>query len=282
MRSRWWAQPTALRSRNHANANGRRNLDAIVRWFQSAGVLIDAQDNDRIAALVFGEQVRASRVDEEVARRLALRRFVLDISQPARILIDAEGDDRVVAAVRSVEKLAGGMDTDFGGAQSLLSAIGIWDCRDGLQRLQLASRGVVLERSHRQRHFVDHVRILAARMKGEVPWARAWFDISSGGIVRRQLPFLGIEGIDQDFVETQVRGEGELVVGREIDRVAVRSLLTLLVDTGAFVLNERRRIFERSIGVDWQTGDTASAVVGDQHILARRVDDEVARPRAAG
>ena len=67
-------------------------------------------------------------------------------------------------------------------------------------------------------------------MEGKVTWSRAWFDVSRSGIVRCQLTLLGVEGIDQDLVESEVRGEGELVVGRDIDRVAVRCLLALLVD----------------------------------------------------
>jgi len=56
----------------------------------------------------------------------------------------------------------------------------------------------------------------------------------------------------------------------------VRFLLAIRIGAGPGVLNERARGLEAAIAIDWQAGDRAAAVVGDQNILARAIDIDVA------
>jgi len=56
--------------------------------------------------LVGGEQPASRRIERKIARRLALRRNVLDQRNGARGLINREHRDAVVAAIRRINELA--------------------------------------------------------------------------------------------------------------------------------------------------------------------------------
>ena len=94
-------------------------------------------------------------------------------------------------------------------------------------------------------------------------------------IVRRQRSFGAIEPVDQDLVQTQIRGKRKLVRGIEIDRVRVRRFLTLLVHARSAMLDCSGRGGEKPIGADRQNADASAAIICNQYVSSRGIDDQV-------
>ena len=101
-----------------------------------------------------------------------------------------------------------------------------------------------------------------------------------GRIVGRQLAVDRVELVDKHPVEAEIGDHGEAVRLVEVDRVGMRGALPLRVENLALVLDEIRGGPELAVGPDRQHGHAAAAVVGHEHVLARGVDHQVARPVA--
>ena len=84
--------------------DGRRDFGRLSRRRQLSGLLVDAESDYVVGVLIGHEQKRARRIDGEITRRFAPRRFVRDEVQLARALVNRERDDAVVAAVRPVNE----------------------------------------------------------------------------------------------------------------------------------------------------------------------------------
>src|SRR5262245_48537509 len=118
--------------------------------------------------------------------------------------------------------------------------------RNGLQFRQFAPPRIIAEGRYRAEDFVDHVSVFAVRVKCEVTRAAAWRNRSEGRIVRRERALPRVEAIDEQLVEPEIGGNGEPIIGRKIDGMSVRLLLSLRVDARASVLNEGAGIFQFS------------------------------------
>src|SRR5207244_5218037 len=86
--------------KNHGHR--RASLQDGPRRRETAGLLIDSEDDDRAGVLIAGDEKAAGRVDRETARRLALRRDAAGGRQRPSGRVDAEDRDAVVAAIRGV------------------------------------------------------------------------------------------------------------------------------------------------------------------------------------
>ena len=104
--------------------------------------------------------------------------------------------------------------------------------------------------------------------------------LAAGGSLGVSLPLGRVELVDEDPVEAEVGDDGEAIGLVEVDRVGVRAPLPLGVEDLARVLDEVRSRAELAVGPDRQHGHAAAAVVGDEDVLARGVDHQVARPVA--
>ena len=100
--------------RDHAYAYGHGNLDGLPNLRETAGLLVDAEDHDRVGILVLGQQVLSGRVESEIPRVLSQRGLMAGGCQLARCGIHDEDRDAVMAPVRPVDELARGMDLDLG------------------------------------------------------------------------------------------------------------------------------------------------------------------------
>src|SRR5687767_1415597 len=99
------------RARRHEpDCGGCADSDGVAGGLQPAGGLVDAEDDDRVGALMSHEEVGAGRVDPESAGRVSLGRLRLNERQTAGGRIDAEYRDAVVAAVRPIEERPRWMD----------------------------------------------------------------------------------------------------------------------------------------------------------------------------
>src|SRR5262245_41391604 len=102
--------------------------------------------------------------------------------------------------------------------------------RNGLQFRQLTPSRVIAESRHRAEDFVDDVSVFAVRVKREVTRSAAWRNRSESRVVRRERAFPRVEAINQQLVQPEIGGNGEPIVGRNIDGMSVRLLLSLRVD----------------------------------------------------
>src|SRR5580698_5184132 len=100
---------------------------------ECASFWVDAEDNDGIGVLVFGEKELASGVDGEVARLLAAGGVVAGAFEFARRWIDGEHGDGIVAAIGGKEPFARWMESDFG---SVVVADEMDCCHRGLDLAQ--------------------------------------------------------------------------------------------------------------------------------------------------
>ena len=123
----------------------------------------------------------------------------------------------------------------------------------------------------------------AARgMKGEVPRARAGRDHGGRRIVRRELSGRRVEAIDEDAVGSQVGREGEAIGRVDVDRMGVRAFLPLPIGPLAVMGDDGTGRLQAARLVDGEHGDRPPFVVGDEDILSRFVDDQVAGPGPLG
>ena len=91
-----------------------------------------------------------------------------------------------MAAVRAVEELARRMDHDLGRRVPRLDGNGHrWNRLDRRQRSMV---GVVFKRGDRAVDFIDHVGVLAVRMKREVPRAGPILELGRRGTLGVSLP----------------------------------------------------------------------------------------------
>ena len=140
--------------------------------------------------------------------------------------------------------------------------------------------GVIGEDGHGVGHLADHIGEAAIGMKRKVARARSRGHLGERRIVGRECSFVGVELVDQDLVEPEVRREGIAVGPIKVDRVAMGVALPAPVDALPFMLNERRRGPQRSIGLDRQAGNTAAAVIRHQDVFPRLIHGQMARAAA--
>jgi len=94
---------------------------------------VDAENNDGIGVLVFGEEEVACGIDGEVAGFLTASGEVACWSESSLLRIDGEHGDGIVAAIGGKEPFARRMEGDFGGVVAAF-VVG-WDRGDALRGL---------------------------------------------------------------------------------------------------------------------------------------------------
>src|SRR5205814_1467879 len=86
-----------------------------------------------------------------------------------------------------------------------------------------------------------------------------------------------VETIDENLVQAEVGGEGELVGGVEINRVRVRLRLSRLDDARTLMLHRGGCGAEFAVGINGERGDAAAAVIGHEHVLSFLIDGDETR-----
>ena len=117
-----------------------------------------------------------------------------------------------------------------------------------------------------------------ARCRGPAPG----FDLGKCRVVRRERALGGIETVDQDFVEAEIRDVGKAIGRIHVDVVRVRLLLAVGIDARSRVLHERRGCLQPAVAIHRQDFDAATPVVRHQHGAAGAIDRQVRRSAAAG
>jgi hypothetical protein len=233
--------------------------------------LVDAERYHVVGVLIGHEKKRARRIDGEITRPFATRRFVRDEVQLARALINRERDDAVMAAVRPVNEPARRVDVDVGA--KVRPAEIRRQCRNGLRLRQRSLGFIISERDQRRIEFVDDVGEFARRMKIEMARPRA--GLRRGETVLDQLPILRVDAVDHHLVNSEVRRECE--PPRRVRRYAmsVRLALPLRVGALARMLRHVGRLAQEPAGENRVDHDVAPAVIGRQNESARRMYRDV-------
>ena len=68
--------------------------------------------------------------------------------------------------------------------------------------------------------------------------AGSGFLLDPGNVIRQQFSILQVELIDHDLVHPKVGNETELISNIYVERMRVRSLLPVWIDTGTVMLNK--------------------------------------------
>ena len=178
---------------------------------ETSHLRIDLETHYVVRFLVEGNQEAARRIDGETPRRSSLSRYVLHVRHRPLGCVDGVPHDAVVPSVGPVEETSVGMDLDFRRRAVALEIFG--QRRFRLQFLEGSLGGVVGESRHRVAHFADYVRKASLRMEGHMPWTRPWRRLGQGRVVGGKRAFGGIEAIDHDAIQSQIRDKGEAVVG---------------------------------------------------------------------
>jgi len=153
--------------------------------------------------------------------------------------------------------------------------------RDSLNFGEGSAAGVVGERRDIAQNLIDDIRISACRMERKMARTGTRLDGRRRRIVRHERAFGWIELVNQNLVEAEIGSGGETVRGVEIDRVRVRLFLARRIHARPGVLDERAGLGELAVAAHGQRGDAAAAVVGDEHVFAGLVHDQMARAVAA-
>ncbi len=171
------------------------------------------------------------------------------------------------------------MRDDFGRAVGRFPFVFLRERAECLPLGQRASSLIERKDSQRTKHLVDDVCRLGIRREGNVPRSAARGDL--GFAMQRDRSSLGVELINQDLVQPQVADHREFVVRRDACIVDVRFFLALGVHARTGVLEERGLLGQAPIVANRKDGQAAAGVVRRQDQLARRIDTDVARRRAA-
>src|ERR1700728_1729482 len=118
-------------------------------------------------------------------------------------------------------------------------------------------------------------------MQHEVPRSRSRIKFGEWRIVRRKRSLRRVELIDEHLVQSKIVDEGKATIGREIDRVRMRTFLALGIRSMPGVLYKSCRFAQFSAFEYGEYRNATTSVVGDQHILSGPVDDDVAGVGAA-
>ena len=192
--------------------------------------------------------------------------------------IGFEHRDAVMTAIGAVNKTSRRVDRDFGGR--VVSGEGCWQGCDCLQGGKQAFGGIERECCYRVRQFIDHVGMAVIRVNRQMSRTAAGSECRFAGGCERAGG--GIHAAGVNCIGSQVGGEGEATVGREIDRVRVGLFLAGRMNAAAFVPYDTRRYRDTAVRAHRQHGHRAFAVVGDKNVFAIRTDAEVARSASAG
>ena len=92
----------------------------------------------------------------------------------------------------------------------------------------------------------------------------------------------GVEFVDEDFVQSEIGGEGVVVGGIEVDGVSMGSFLACWVYAGAFVLMKGDGGSQGAVFVDGEADDASASVVGHEGMFAFLVDGDVTGAGAFG
>src|ERR1700680_2739416 len=87
----------------------------------------------------------------------------------------------------------------------------------------------------------------------------------------------GVEGIDQQLIQSEVRDNREAIIRGHCDSVGVRSFLTLGIYARAFVLHERGSLSQPAVFQYREHSHAALRVVGNDSVLARPIQSNVSR-----
>ena len=165
------------------------------------------------------------------------------------------------------------MHGDFGGVVLTLEVR-----RQRGNHLYLMHRSVV-ESEDRDRgiQFIQDVDCFAVRQERRVARPRTLRDTCeglSGGKNPRQGR---IESIDKHLIESEIHGDHETIVGRDVDVMRVRFILPFVVRvrTGrrkSLVRIKCHRVAQSTVGINSQCGETSASIVGDERSSAGMID----------
>ena len=98
------------------HADGFRAFDRTSCRSKGSGFLINAENDHVVRILVGGEKIGARRIDAEIPRGLATRRFMLDESELAGFFVDGKNGNAVVTTIGTINEFARRVYANFGGA----------------------------------------------------------------------------------------------------------------------------------------------------------------------
>src|SRR5437763_32469 len=115
--------------RHERDRHRLRDVRGISDWRQRARLRVDTKDDQRIRALVGGDEITAGRVDREIAGGLAERRLMAGSGELAGLAVDVEDGDVVGSARRRINVTAVGRNGDLSGVAVTVESGG--ERRDG-------------------------------------------------------------------------------------------------------------------------------------------------------
>src|SRR5215831_11060437 len=213
---RWWRCATSRRTRcpaaksviqrKKSDAVGRRSGEGFARGRELAGYRVDAEFDDVVGVLIFGEQEPAAGVDGEVARFLAAGRNDLYLRESAVFLVDAVDGEGIMSAIGGVQELAAWMDFDF----RRVVAAGKAGRKHGNDLQGLEGLLVVCKHRDRRIEFAKHVQESLVSGKRDVARTGAGFSDRTAG--RGECAFARVEAVEQHLVEAKVGDIDKAVV----------------------------------------------------------------------
>jgi len=284
------SEPRGVTAWGRRRGDGRGDRCDVAGGNELAGGRVEAEGDDGVGVLVFGKEIGAGRVNSEVARFLAARGKVASETKCALFRLNRKDGDTVSAAVGSVKPFSIWMDDDLCRVVAAGKARGQ---RGNLLNSAKELAGVVVgEDRHSGLHFTQDIHEVAVAGKRHMAWSCAGAERRGECVVRlhrsdihargrcvfsSQCSLGGIEFVDQDAIEAQIRDIGKAIVRGEFDPVGVRTFLAFLVGAEISGVLKQRGMFAKSaVGEDWKDGDCAGGVVCDQSEFAGFVEGEIA------
>lgn len=241
---------------------------------------VDLENRDVVAGHVGAEKPLAIWGDEKILRTFPAAGCDGEPCEGS-VVRDAVGGDAVVAAVCAVEESS--VRGDFQVCGVAFSGEVGGQGGEGLPVFECAVGCIPIEEGDGVCEFVDDVDDFAVGMECEVAGSATGreFDV---GLVWVGDNFAGVvvDGVDQDFVDTEVGGECEASVGAGDETVCIGSFLARGVCAFSCVLDGCDRGFEGTVGVDGIGCDVSGGVVGDEDGFAVGQNVEVAGGGAVG
>lgn len=284
------ALPQRLVRWEEDEADGRWYAFGLGHLREGAGRGVDAKHHDGIGMLIFGEQEVARGVDGEVAWFLAAGGEIARLTQGSLLWIHRKDSDGVVAPVGRKEPSSTGVKGNF---CRVVPAGKSLRQRGNPLKLAIRSPRIVGKDRHGRLQFTENIHEIPVGRERHMAWTCAWAEGRREGVIRLCRAGLciqgrrvtsderalgGVEIVDEDTVETQVRDVRETIACRDPDPVSVRAFLALLVGAhGTCVRQERGMLAESSVREDGEYSDVARRVVGDKDVLAGFVEGYVAR-----
>lgn len=262
-----------------AHGEGIRHGNRGLVLGQLAGDGIDGEDHDIFTVVVGDDQPVAGWIEIEIAREFSFGGNLLDGGELAGHRVDGKNRERVRAAIGSVKKITAGIYADLGGGAGAQVTFG--QSGDALPLGEHAARGIPGKNRDRAGHLAQEVGEFSIGRKHHVPRAGSRRRLGEWRIVGRERAGERIEAIDVHLIETKIGHQNELVCWVRANRMRMRLRLAHGIGAVAGVGDVRGARADAAVRRDGERRDGRTGVVGDEQRVARGVEADVCRIRAA-